>query len=48
MLSCKNKGLFWLGLFASLVLGTVFPIFAIVLADATTGLAQLDYEKQNP
>ena len=30
-----------------MLLGTVFPIFAIVLADATTGLAQLDYEKQN-
>ena len=45
MLSCKNKCVFWLGLITSVVLDIVFPIFAIVLADATAGLAQLDFEK---
>lgn len=42
-LSCENSFFLIVGLFTAVVVGTFFPLFGIVLADAITGLNNLSY-----
>ena len=42
-ITCEKGCLFALGIFCSVLLGTFFPIFALVLADAVTALNNLSF-----
>lgn len=42
-ISCEKGFLLFLGIFCSVLLGTFFPLFALVLADAVTALNDLAF-----
>ena len=46
-ITCEKSIYFMLGLVCSIVLGTSFPVFALVLADAITALNNLSYYTVN-
>ena len=46
-ISCENSFYIILGILCSVLLGTSFPVFALVLADAVTGLNDLSYYTVN-
>ena len=46
-ITCEKSIYFMLGLVCSIVLGTSFPVFALVLADAITALNDLSYYTVN-